>query len=390
MREHAMPVKRTESWGDPLSLNSHLNAFYEVSLRKFFSLTMTSTTTTKAAFKGVDLPKGLIFKAKDGETPAGWQGEPPTMTSFGWSTRAFVEAMCGGGVTVRFFQELKYGSKAIVPRAIAGMEAEVYDPASLFADQHTILFANSKLKGGDPTGSLRVDGFDHALMGSTGAFWPPPLASALAIGTASWAWEVEGLDEEDNWGIGDVAWAGMKGWLGDPNACAFRVYSVKGKTTKRWIVRSTRATPNHAVDHKEGETSFKFVKCCAFCSRSPPWVQYHDHKDCSILGSINKVRDNEGYLPAEVDISGRIVMGREKKPIDIEALRKELMAEVADLKKRVKALEDKEATPGKKRKADNQAGTSKAKKPKLEKGGGAKKGESSAAGSSSKGKAKAK
>ncbi|KZT63147.1 hypothetical protein DAEQUDRAFT_770869 [Daedalea quercina L-15889] len=350
---------------------------------------MSSTTATKS-FKGVELPKGLNFKLQDGVDADCYYGVLPATAAFGHSSKGFVESMMGRGVVVRFFQELKYGSKAIIPRAIAGMEAEEYDPAIVFAGQHTAHFAQSELKGGDPTGSLRSDGIDHALMGKTVAFWPPPLTSALVSGSASWAWEVEGDLEKSNWGLSKELWGKLKERLGDPEAVAFRVYTVKEKPTKRWIVRAPKAALSKAVDWTEGDTSIKFVHCCAFCSQSPPWAAYHDQKDCPVLKTINKVRDNEGFSPAVVDESGRIVLGREKKPIDIEALRKELLADIADLKKRVKTLEDKDSQQGKKRKADKPAEKSKAKKPKSEKGGGAKKEESSASGSSSKGKAKAK
>lgn len=81
---------------------------------------------------------------------------------------------------------------------------------------------------------------------------------------------------------------------------------------------------------------------------------------------MNKVRDNLGFMPIEKTDDRRLVMLRDKKPVDVEMVKKDLLAKIADLEKRVKALEVKDAKPSKRKapKDDQQPSAKRARKDK--------------------------
>lgn len=105
------------------------------------------------------------------------------------------------------------------------------------------------------------------------------------------------------------------------------------------------------------------------------WATPHDHVQCPYIGTLNKVRSHLGILPIKVE-DGKLVLPRQKVPVNVEEQLKELFTKVADLDKRLAAVEKKPDPKGKKREHpdDSPAKAQPAKKVKQEKGEKEKKG----------------
>ncbi len=177
-------------------------------------------------------------------------------------------------------------------------------------------------------------------------------------------------------------------------------YTKSGKPTKRWVVRVDDAMEAMLTDREVEGYSFKYTTRCAFCGRSPPWVDYHDHTQCPTLSTLNKVQENLGIKPI-VAVEGVLQYTHDNKPLNVEGELKQLRATIdklrGDLEKRLTALES-DSKKSSKRKAEKPAESSssskKAKKEekkedKLKDKGKGKDNGGSGAPSSSKGKGKA-
>ena len=117
---------------------------------------------------------------------------------------------------------------------------------------------------------------------------------------------------------------------------------------------------------------------CSLCMRGAPFsnVAPHAAKDCGLIASLNKIRDNNGYAPMVLR-EGYLEASVKKKVITLEFLRertekveKELRSTISALTKRVEALE----VSGKKKRKGTPASTAtptpKAKKAKATSTGG--------------------
>jgi len=114
---------------------------------------------------------------------------------------------------------------------------------------------------------------------------------------------------------------------------------------------------------------------CAFCMRGPPYADYHDHTQCPLVGTMNKIREQGGYSLIKVDDKA-LDLTLTKSTDDTERRVKTLETRMIDLEKRVLKLEPKTAKkraasdadkspPAKKKKTDAKqpaAGPSKGKK----------------------------
>ena len=141
------------------------------------------------------------------------------------------------------------------------------------------------------------------------------------------------------------------------------------------------------MEDDKDEVEFAVVRACAFCSVGIVWAAPHDHTQCPHLQTLNKVRRGLGIVPITVD-GGVLAMGREKAPIDVEGKFKALEASVAELTKRVAALEEAAKPKGQKRKAEAPKAETAAKKAKgAEEKGKAKEGEAKGKGGDANAKA---
>jgi hypothetical protein len=154
---------------------------------------------------------------------------------------------------------------------------------------------------------------------------------------------------------------------------------ANGKPTSVWTIRCTDADLDSCVDvvTQTGgkETKWKLVKRCAFCMRGPPFADFHDHTQCPLVGTMNKIREQGGFSIIKVE-GGALNLELVKSSDDTERKIKALETRVVELEKRVSKLEPKTAKkraasdadkspPAKKKKTDantTTAGPSKTKK----------------------------
>ncbi|EUC61408.1 hypothetical protein RSOL_393640, partial [Rhizoctonia solani AG-3 Rhs1AP] len=201
----------------------------------------------------------------------------------------------------------------------------------------------------NPEGEYRNDGSDVVVFAHPRAFWPPVLGEGAKTG---WRWEFSrpGLTEDE-----------AKAVLGllDPNGSwgakfVYRLVDSAGGKLHKFAVMCPTAPENVARDFELEGVTLKFVASCSFCKRGGILHPVHTTDDCSLLGMVNKLRDNQGLNPLRVSVdSVEWVTGR--KAFEAEPLVEALKKRVEDLEKRVKVLEAAKAPQnnnnGKKRKA---------------------------------------
>lgn len=141
-------------------------------------------------------------------------------------------------------------------------------------------------------------------------------------------------------------------------------YFADGTPSRVWIVRATGedTSPNDATTG-EGATLLKwrFVRRCAFCWRGPPFADYHDHRVCPLMISMNKIRANGGLAPISIDAnSNKVVLTSEK-------IVKDYGEELRAIRTRVGKLEELVEKLSLKRKAKDKTKSPQTKKPKSDK-----------------------
>lgn len=106
----------------------------------------------------------------------------------------------------------------------SAMFSDEYDPGAVFSKLGFVIFGNSRLTTMDkPIGGLRVEGYDHVLVGEVRGFYPPPLVSPWIAPEASWAWEVTGTEKDAEYLVPEAAIEELKVTVGAKNAVAFRL-----------------------------------------------------------------------------------------------------------------------------------------------------------------------
>lgn len=167
---------------------------------------------------------------------------------------------------------------------------------------------------------------------------------------------------------------------------------AKGRPTHTWYLKALgvpkEARCNDTVelgDELTGEYvgTMVYAPQCALCLERPAGVPSHDHVQCPLLGTLNKLRAQGELQALTFSSTGALVRKDEKTDLDIpkEVRRMRdgyagLASEVAKLKELVATLVAKGSAPpqgqGKKRKPEEatQAGPSNAKKGKGGGGGG--------------------
>ncbi|KAI1782194.1 hypothetical protein LXA43DRAFT_1104573 [Ganoderma leucocontextum] len=322
-----------------------------------------------------------------------------------WKMAASKKARKAG--VIRFLQGAEHGSGKLVRKSLDAFQSDYFDGGYTFRTERFTAFhpiTSLKAESAGKVG-LRPEGIDHALVGNRLMFWPPPTQAADITSQASWAWEVDGSDEDtDLGGVEADAVKHLEATIGSA-VILFRLYSRGNRASRRWLARPTgpctMAAPvdvtwTEPVEADAEERVFRAVRRCALCSISSLYLAGHDHVQCPYIGTLDKVRGTLGFLKIGIK-DGVLSFPREKAPVDYGKRISDIEANFADLSKRLKALEDAAKVDSKKRKREEtKKEGDKAKKAKKETGGktakakkGGDNGEGGAAGPS-KGKGKAK
>ncbi|KAH7902834.1 hypothetical protein BJ138DRAFT_1131582, partial [Hygrophoropsis aurantiaca] len=225
---------------------------------------------------------------------------------------------------------------------------------------------------------MRHEGEDFLFFGPHTAFWPPPLAPPFkgnrgARSSQCWfvAFPKEVTKEQ-------LLAASEEIFSGDAFAW-FRALNKKGEGLRHFWLRLdkliTASEPKDFDFEIGGDTLLaKYAPRCSACLKGAPFSVSHEHTQCPLLGTMNKIRSHAGVIPIVVE-DGRWQRTDSKIPLDLEKELTELKAVVLELKVEVDKLKSASTSQSKKRKADQaetqSPGAPPAKKGKKEEGGGA-------------------
>ncbi|KAI0819761.1 hypothetical protein BC628DRAFT_1342022 [Trametes gibbosa] len=267
---------------------------------------------------------------------------------------------------------------ALVAKTKGATVCDGWDGGKAYVPCSFLVFPDTRLeaKVDKPVAGTRVVEYDHLILGEVRGFWPPPVQMATADGRASRCWEVTAptAGTDGKWEIEEGALAELKEQVGGIAVVVFRLRNKKGKPSKRWVVRIVWGPQGNGVvaPHLDFEATggikFEVRLRCALCSISPPWSSYHDHAQCPLLGTLNKVRENLRYEHIRVELNNKLVMPRTRAAIDIDTFVVDYQKWKAEVDRKLGKLAA-AIKGGKKRKlADNAPGPSKpTKAPKKEK-----------------------
>ncbi|KAJ8456383.1 hypothetical protein ONZ51_g12160 [Trametes cubensis] len=337
---------------------------------------MPAAAAKTAETTAFEIPKELEFGKENNRDPAicrkgsgvDAQNAAPGMyrelfyNSLNMSTAAIRKA-----ATIRFLQGMEFGSGKLVKKSLDAFTLDVFDGGNTMGKEGFLVFPQTvtlrEKKLASP--GIRSEFVDHALFGPRHMFWPPPDALGGGIPPG-----IVGMDRGRQVRPGEPGGSvgGRRvGRVGD------QVGETRGRVSNGEVEEGLDIDLDVDVDGKERE--FSFLHACAFCSVSPVWATPHDHVQCPYIGTLNKVRSHLGILPIKVE-DDKLVLPRQKVPVNVEEQLKELFTKVADLDKRLAAVEKKPDPKGKKREHpdDSPAKAQPAKKVKQEKGEKEKKG----------------
>ena len=285
--------------------------------------------------------------------------------------------------------------KAIVPGHMPKIEDNVgyTDNVDLWTRKN-----DGKMVDDELTVQLRYVGKDANLLGAPAAFWPPP----LELGTrgtpeaegASVCWLVKfpGNPEKSRlleWARAKAGWRSTT-WFrrgkysGFSDVRCSRGLSIadeKGRPTCELYLKALGVSAEERITFEiEWGDSLKvpaiYAPQCAICLERPLCEPSHDHHQCPLVATLNKIRDHEDLKPLRFN-KGIFVRKDEKVDLDIDKVVRDLVLGMTTLKERVDAMEAtaKASAPappaaqGKKRKGEGQQGGQPSKKPKKGKGG---------------------
>lgn len=269
----------------------------------------------------------------------------------------------------------------------------------------------------------RYQGADSELMASPLAVWPPPIELVSpdmeAAEGASVCWEVKfnrapSYQELRDYAAGtlsDKEWKGTtwfrKGEWFELSHFGFKsngrfLADPQGRPTTTWFLKAldVQKTDRANFEIEIGPEddllngTLTYAPQCAFCLERPGGEGTHEHFQCPLLGTLNKLRQQGELKPLRFS-NGVLVREDVKVDLDLPKVVRAMLAEVADLKVRLDKVE--KANPataanapsgqGKKRKPDEGGqGGSAAKKGKG--GGQGGQGKPPSAGQAGKGKGK--
>ncbi|KAL6308742.1 hypothetical protein BKA93DRAFT_822039 [Sparassis latifolia] len=313
-----------------------------------------------------------------------WDSPTPEefLTHLGESLKAPPLERC----IIRFLQDHQESGNILASRVTKSFKDGGMPESKVWGGADAVTFARDDELLDGPMGGYRNEGVKWASFGAPITFWHWPLGTSDMV-SGSWCWEVTG-NEDGDWD--DAALTGLLTAVGAMTAYATRRLFKNGHPSKVWVVRVDEAGDDKGVDHTINGLKFTFHHRCALCGRGPPWVSYHDHVQCPLMGTMNKVREHLGYEPMHAE-DGCVIRKDALRPMDVEKEYKELRKTLEDLEKRVKQCEqlietlqgkkrkggaapDADAPPSKKQKKNKDASKEEKKagpsKPKPGKGGG--------------------
>lgn len=197
----------------------------------------------------------------------------------------------------------------------------------------------------DEKGSFRFEGPDFISYGNPLAFWPPPMKRSGAYASKCWEFEVADFSSE--------AAKTMMMALGITAGAVFRKCKPHALLTYLLADFITlvdeESTPLHAfylrvvesdkevkdsfvLDIGDAKVELKYVPRCHLCGRGSLYNESHDAVQCPLLGTMNKVRAQQGLVPLTIKDGAVLRVDRE---VSIDAAK-----EIKKLRERVVALED--------------------------------------------------
>ncbi|KAI9452943.1 hypothetical protein HD554DRAFT_2258452 [Boletus coccyginus] len=182
----------------------------------------------------------------------------------------------------------------------------------------------------------RYQGADSMLMAAPLAIWPPPLElvrpGELIGESASVCWEVR----FDKYACKDA----LLGWSKpDP----------KGRPTHTWFLKAlgVRASERHNMDEVEVGSMDDGTLCtgravyapqCALCLERPGGSGSHEHSQCPLIGTLNKIRQQGELEPLRFQ-DGVLVRKDDKVPLDATKEIRALKVLIARFEERLAKLE---------------------------------------------------
>ena len=100
-----------------------------------------------------------------------------------------------------------------------------------------------------------------------------------------------------------------------------------------------------------GKASHMFAPQYALCLERPKSSQFHDHVQCPLVGTLNKIRAQGEIKPLTFELGGMLVRSDEKVDLDVSKEVRMLKETVKSLADRLKKLEKTSQVPA----AGNQA-----------------------------------